>query len=104
MVFKNKRAAPNEFQQLLSIIRLAVLDNRKVVTFSSKQHKYSTILKHLCNLGFINGFEERGGFLIVRLKQVYWSSYYKPAPAFTEIKAFNRIKRKATIASRDIVY
>jgi len=60
-----------EFRNLLALLRLAVLDGRNLVTFSKKKYEYLYVMKTLQHEGFIESFEERGEFLIIRLKQTY---------------------------------
>jgi ribosomal protein S8 len=97
-----KKTAHNEFRHFLSLIRIAMLDDRAVITFSKRKFIYESIMQALLAAGFIAGFEERGEFVIVRLKQTYWQSAYKPLLAFTEITRLKRIRRKNTISKQDV--
>ena len=66
-----KKAYPGEFKHLLSILRLAVLDDRNYVTFSKRKFNYSSILQALRAAGFIESYEDRKEIIIVGLKQTY---------------------------------
>jgi len=66
-----KKAYQGEFKHLLSVLRLAVLDNRTYVSFSKKKFNYSAILRTLRVGGFIESYEERKEIIIVGLKQTY---------------------------------
>jgi ribosomal protein S8 len=66
-----KKAYMGEFRHFLSILRLAVLDNRLFITFPKKKFNYLAILKQLQNQGFIESCEERGELIVVSLKQTY---------------------------------
>jgi ribosomal protein S8 len=98
-----KTAFRGEFRNLLAILRLAILDGRTLVTFAKKKYRYLFIMKTLKHEGFIESFEERGEFLLVRLKQAYWTSCSRPASAFTEISSLVRLHRKDTMNARDLV-
>ena len=66
-----KKAYQGEFKHLLSILRLAVLDDRTYVTFPKKKFSYSTILQSLRVAGFIESYEDRKEIIIIGLKQTY---------------------------------
>jgi len=66
-----KKAYAGEFKHFLSILRLAMLDNRLFVTFPKKKFTYLTILQQLQKQGFIESYEERQELIIVSLKQSY---------------------------------
>jgi ribosomal protein S8 len=66
-----KQAYQGEMRHLLSSIRRAITNNQKLILFPKKKHRYLHILELLHNDGFIQSFEERGEFLIIRLKQTY---------------------------------
>ena len=66
-----KKAYQGEFKHLLSILRLAMLDNRSYVAFSKNKFSYSKILAMLQSFGFIEGYEERSEIIIVSIKQTY---------------------------------
>jgi len=66
-----KKAYQGEFKHLLSILRLAILDNRAYVAFSKRKFNYLPILKYLCENGIIESCEQRGEIIIVNLKQTY---------------------------------
>lgn len=66
-----KKAYQGEFKHLLSILRLAVLDNRTYVAFPKKKFNYSGILHSLRTVGFIESYEERKEIIIIALKQTY---------------------------------
>lgn len=89
-----KKAYLGEFRHLLSIIRLANLDNRHYVAFSKRKYKYAALLGALVNLGFIESYEERNEIVVVYLKQVYWKSFQTPVHPFTEIETASARLRK----------
>ena len=66
-----KKAYQGEFKHLLSILRLAVLDNRSYVAFPKKKFNYTPILKLMHIEGFIESYEDREEIVIVNLKQTY---------------------------------
>lgn len=66
-----KKAFQGEFRYLLSILRLAVLDNRSYVIFQKKKFNYFNILATLRTEGFIESFEDRGEIIVIGLKQIY---------------------------------
>jgi ribosomal protein S8 len=66
-----KHAQPNELRNLLSILQRACKNDRLFVTFTKKKYNYIIILKLLYEQGFIQSFEEKGNFLIIRLKQTH---------------------------------
>ncbi len=66
-----KKAYQGEFKHLLSILRLAVLDNRTYVAYAKRKFKYSSILQALRAAGFIESYEDRKEIVIVGLKQTY---------------------------------
>ena len=89
-----KKAYLGEFRHLLSILRLANLDNRCYVAFPKRKFKYVNIVKQLQDLGLIENFEERNEILIVHLKQAYWGSFAIPFKAFTDVESANSRLRK----------
>ena len=66
-----KKAYQGEFKHLLSILRLAVLDNRTYVAFPKKKFNYSSILQALRIAGFIESYEDRKEIIVIGLKQTY---------------------------------
>lgn len=96
------KVSKGEFRNLLAIIRLAVLDERSLVTFSKKKYKYTQLLKILQMQGFIESYEERGEIIILKLKHTYWKNFSLPMQAFSEISQLTRMRRKDTINSRDL--
>ena len=66
-----KKAYQGEFKHLLSILRLAILDDRTYVAFPKKKFNYSAILRTLRAAGFIESYEDRTEVLVIGLKQTY---------------------------------
>lgn len=66
-----KKAYQGEFKHLLSILRLAVLDNRAYVAFPKKKFNYTGILRELRVAGFIESYEDRKEIIVIGLKQTY---------------------------------
>lgn len=66
-----KKAYQGEFKHLLSILRLAVLDNRVYVSFPKKKFNYTNILRELRFAGFIESYEDRKEIILISLKQTY---------------------------------
>ena len=66
-----KKAYLGEFKYLLSLLRLAILDNRSYLIFHKKKFNYLQILKQLRQNGFIESYESRGEIIIIVLKQTY---------------------------------
>ena len=66
-----KKAYQGEFKHLLSILRLAVLDDRTYVAFSKKKFNYTAILQPPRAAGFIESYEDRKEIVIIGLKQTY---------------------------------
>lgn len=66
-----KKAYQGEFKHLLSILRLAVLDNRSYVAFSKKKFNYLALLSYLKTAGFIESYEQRKEIVVIGLKQTY---------------------------------
>lgn len=97
-----KKAYQGEFKHLLSILRLAVLDNRAYVAFSKKKFNYSPILKLLHSEGFIESYEDRKEIVIVNLKQTYWKCFQLPIHAFSTLENV-RMNRRMTASSKQIV-
>ena len=97
-----KKANRCELRYLLSSIRRAVLDDRLVLTFPKVKFKYSEILSLFCAEGLIESFEERGNYLVIRLKYTYWKTWGKPISALVDIGPMKRVRRKDTIVWRDL--
>lgn len=93
-----KKAYQGEFKHLLSILRLAVLDNRSFISFPKKKFNYSTILQTLRKAGFIESYEERKEIIIIGLKQTYWKSFRHPMHAFFSVESVRMNKRSAASA------
>ena len=89
-----KKAYAGEFRHFLSILRLAMLDNRLFVAFPKKKFTYLTILKQLQKQGFIESYEERPELVVVSLKQTYWKSSQLPLHAFSNIELMRCNKYK----------
>ena len=66
-----KKAHKAEFLQLLTAVQLAMLDCRSYIALPKKKFNYVAVLLLLQANGFIEGFEERGEILVIRLKQTY---------------------------------
>lgn len=66
-----KKAYQGEFKHLLSILRLAVLDDRTYVSFPKKKFNYTSILQTLRALGFIESYDNRKEIVLINLKQTY---------------------------------
>ncbi len=66
-----KKAYQGEFKHLISILRLAILDNRHYVAFPKKKFDYLGILRVLRNEGFIESYEDRKEIIIINLRQTY---------------------------------
>jgi ribosomal protein S8 len=58
----------NEIRQILSVINKASKENRSIIVIK-KNYQYSLILQFLYNEGFLQSFEERKKFLLIRLKK-----------------------------------
>jgi ribosomal protein S8 len=95
-----KKAYKAEFLQLLSVIRLATLSGRSYVAFSKKKFNYIKILLMLQYNGFIEGFEERGEMLIVKLRQTYFKSMQPPLKSIVTIENIRVGKRGAISAKK----
>lgn len=89
-----KKAYLGEFKHLLSILKLANLDNRSYVAFSKKKFKHLEIMKQIQDLGFIESFENRGEIMIINLKQTYWKSFALPLHPFIALEDVNGRLRK----------
>ena len=96
-----KKAYQGEFNHLLSILRLAVLDNRSYVAFPKNKFNYKRILNMLQSFGFIEGYEERSEIMILRLKQTYWKSFREPIKAFSSVEAF-KISKAGAIKCKNL--
>lgn len=96
-----KRAYKNEFKQLLSTIRLCILNNRHYVAFSKKKFNYSGILNQLQTEGLIENFEVRGDLIILGLKQTHWKSFQNSMRAFTSIESI-RLNKWSTGSYKQI--
>lgn len=66
-----KQAQKAELRNLLSLIQRANKNDRNILAVTKKKYNYLPILKLLYNSGFIQSFEDKGEFLLVRLKQTY---------------------------------
>ena len=66
-----KKGARSEFRNLIAALRVTMLDGKRVFTFAKNKYRYVSLMRILQNEGFIESFEERGDFLVVRLKQTY---------------------------------
>lgn len=97
-----KKAYQGEFKHLLSILRLAVLDNRSYVSFAKKKFNYTPILKLIHTEGFIESYEERQEIIIVSLKQTYWKSFQLPVHAFSDLEKV-RMNKKSTATSKQLI-
>ena len=70
--------------------------------FPKNKYYYINFMNVLVTEGFIEGFEERGNYLIVYLKHTHWQTPSVALKAFTEIKTFKRLHKKDMYNSRDI--
>ena len=66
-----KKAYSGEFRYLLAVIKRAALKDQKIIIFPKRKFIYHKIMRLLYTEGFIQSYEERGEFLIIRLKQTY---------------------------------
>jgi len=96
-----KKAYQGEFKHLLSILRLAVLDNRSYVAFPKKKFNYTPILKLLHTEGFVESYEDRKEIIIISLKQTYWKSFQLPVHAFSSLEAV-RMNKSMTASSKQL--
>lgn len=91
-----------ELRFLLSSINRGAFSNRSIVVFPKTQFKYKVILEKIQAAGFIESFENRGLFLIIRLKQIYWKSWGEPACSLSKLTNIKRVKKKQTLSFSDI--
>lgn len=96
-----KKAYQGEFKHLLSILRLAVLDNRSYVAFPKNKFNYLAILKLLHSEGFIESYEDRKEILIINLKQTYWKSFQLPVHAFSSLEKVH-ISKSSTATAKQL--
>jgi hypothetical protein len=66
-----KKGERSEFRNLIAALRVAMLDGKRLFAFAKNKYRYLSLISVLQKEGFIESFEERGDFLIVRLKQTY---------------------------------
>jgi len=97
-----KQAQKGELRHLISLIQSAIKSNRKLITFPKKKFKYLLILKILYEFGYIQNFEERGDFLIIRLKQIFWQTEKRPTQSIHYINTYARVTRRYSIKMRKI--
>ena len=93
-----------EFRNLLSAIRLAMLDRRDYISFPKSKFKYTNLITSLVKEGFIESFEERGTLLVIYLKHTYSLSYESEGSVFYSIKPLARLHRKNTVSGRKYCY
>ena len=96
-----KKAYQGEFKHLLSIVRLAMLDNRSYVAFPKKKFNYTPILRLIQLEGFIESYEDRDEIVIINLKQTYWKSFQLPLHAFSALEKV-RMNKKVTATSKQL--
>jgi len=97
-----KKAQKGELRHLVSMLQSAVKSNRKLVIFPKKKFKYLVILKILYEFGYIQSFEERGEFLIIRLKQAFWQTHNRPTQSIQYINTYARVTRRYSIKMQKI--
>jgi len=97
-----KKAYQGEFKHLLSILRLAMLDNRAYVAFPKKKFDYSPVLKLLHDEGFVESYEDRKEIVIINLKQMYWKSFQSPVHPFSSLEGA-RINKRMTASSKQLL-
>ena len=87
-------------RHLLSSVSKAVKNNQKFVILRKNQISNFRILDIICNHGFIQGYEVRGNYVIIMLKQLYKSSNnITPNKAFESIKLIKRKKNCSSISA-----
>jgi ribosomal protein S8 len=67
----NKSLSKGEFRNLLSAVKLAVLSEKSYIMFPKKKYYYINLMSVLVAEGFIEGFEERGSYIIIYLKHTH---------------------------------
>jgi len=100
MLLKNHQ---NETRNLLATLKKASKDNREIVILQKKNFYYKPVLKILHNKGFIQSFEEKKDFIIVRLKQTFWKARLTPVKALLDISNISRVSKKFAVKYKKIV-
>jgi ribosomal protein S8 len=89
-------------RHLLSCISKAVKNNQKSIILKINQVKNFYILDIICKHGFIQGYEVRGRYIIVSLKQVYRNSITISAEkSLNNIIPIKRKKNSCSISAKE---
>lgn len=89
-------------RHLLSCISKAVKNNQKSIILKINQVKNFYILDVICKHGFIQGYEVRGHYIIVSLKQVYRNSITISAEkSLNSIIPIKRKKNSCSISAKE---
>ena len=87
-------------RHLLSSVSKAVKNNQKFVILKKNQISNFQILDIICSHGFIQGYELRGNYIVIMLKQLYRSSNnITPNKSFESIKLIKRKKNCNSISA-----
>ncbi len=89
-------------RHLLSSINRAIKNNQKNVVLRINQVKNFHILNIICKHGFIQGYEVRGLYIIVFLKQIYRNSMsISVEKSVSDIKPIKRKKNMSSITAKN---
>jgi hypothetical protein len=88
-------------RHLLANISKAIKNNQKSVILNKNQIKNFQILNIICSQGFIQGYELRGSYIIVTLKQIYYNNITTLAgKAFSDLTTVKRVKNASSISAK----
>jgi len=67
-----KQTQKHELLLVLAKIKMALTQKRSLIVLKKKKYSYLKILNILHEYGFIQNFQERGDFLFIKIKEVYY--------------------------------
>jgi ribosomal protein S8 len=84
----------NSLRYLLAVIKRSMKNNQKLVLVLKSNIEYRNILKLLGFYGFIQSFEEKEKYILVRLKQLYLQSRGRAVGPFINIDTVEKINKR----------
>jgi len=93
----------NNLRLLLKSLKQASHNDLPLFVFPKTGVKYiAQVVRQLHESGLIQGYEDRGHYYILRLKQTYWKGWGRPVKSLLAITGVPRVRKRDTLKHKSI--